>query len=838
MLVQGETLPKGMLSRLTLSPLRTVEDARRALVLLAKVLQIVLALRLTEREVRYLLANAADFSGLDFKKLPTRAGDDSLPTAEALFKQFLRLAAYAHLKQQVAGGTDDLIAVFEAHRAGGPEAVYPLIATLTRRPEATIAATARSLFGESPAFNSEQPLDRLWDALRVVEQFGVPVTSLASWTRIVGPGLSDEERFEIARDLRETVKVRFDAETWLRVAQPNFDKLRSRQRDALVAYVMHQRGFATTEQLYEYFLIDPGMEPVVQTSRIRLAISTVQLFVQRCLLNLEANVHPSAIINAQQWEWMKRYRVWEANRKIFLYPENWLEPEFRDDKTHLFSELEGTLLQDDVSSDLVEDAFLTYLRKLEELARLDIVAMHLEQKDDPANNTLHVIGRTFSQPRKYFYRRYAHQMWTQWEPVNVNIEGDHLAPVIWRDRLYLFWVTFLTKAQQDTAFPIDTSKPIQIAGITLMLEAQLHWSEYVQGEWSTRESSEHEPPDSSKLTEDWVDPRTISIHVSKDPPTPDGDDRGVTVHLGGGFQQAFYLAGRNSSPEKGTYSAPPQNPFSPNIRQATQYAGFGKLSVTYTKKIITGPGKVSPAETEVILDTLPNFTLLPCDNAISLTPPSAASLNAIDPAKVAKAIASGLGEISTLVMPVFYQDNANTFFVEPSAAERTIEDWQEWVTHTTQPETEWELADWWHELEVIPEIPYKVPFPTPDGDPWSDVIERESLDWLINPATVLMFDDQVIGPGGRAGLEILTTMEATDVLENSGTFVNVHAGSGVVAGNVVVRAGAGAFENSGLTAPRSGLNIVGDAGLNSGLQQNVDAFARSRNGGLGMMAGH
>lgn len=34
-----------------------------------------------------------------------------------------------------------------------------------------------------------------------------------------------------------------------------------------------------------------------------------------------------------QWEWTKRYRVWEANRKIFLYPENWLEPEVRNDKT-------------------------------------------------------------------------------------------------------------------------------------------------------------------------------------------------------------------------------------------------------------------------------------------------------------------------------------------------------------------------------------------------------------------------------------------------------------------------------------------------------------------------
>ncbi len=28
-----------------------------------------------------------------------------------------------------------------------------------------------------------------------------------------------------------------------------------------------------------------------------------------------------------QWEWDERYRVWDANRKIFVYPENWIEPD-------------------------------------------------------------------------------------------------------------------------------------------------------------------------------------------------------------------------------------------------------------------------------------------------------------------------------------------------------------------------------------------------------------------------------------------------------------------------------------------------------------------------------
>ena len=30
-----------------------------------------------------------------------------------------------------------------------------------------------------------------------------------------------------------------------------------------------------------------------------------------------------------EWEWRKNHRVWDANRKIFLYPENWIEPELR-----------------------------------------------------------------------------------------------------------------------------------------------------------------------------------------------------------------------------------------------------------------------------------------------------------------------------------------------------------------------------------------------------------------------------------------------------------------------------------------------------------------------------
>jgi Neuraminidase-like domain/Salmonella virulence plasmid 28.1kDa A protein/Putative peptidoglycan binding domain len=808
LLAQGETLPKDRLAQLPLYPAAAMERAERALLLLAKALQLLQGLGLSEREARYLLTHPGDFAGLDLAKLPTQASDDTPGGAAALFGQFLRLAGYASLKRVLTGGTDDLLGIFEANGAGDMDGAYQQIARLTRRDEATVRAAANALFA-APAFASEEPLGRLWEALEVVERFGVSVRAARDWARIVSPVATPEQRFAIARDLREAIKARFEPEAWQRVAQPIFDKLRQRQRDALVAFVMQRRGFDRMEQLYEYFLIDPGMEPVVQTSRIRLAIGSVQLFIQRCLLNLEKSVHPAAIINAKQWEWMKRYRVWEANRKIFLFPENWLEPEFRDDKTHLFSELEGALLQGDVSDDLVEDAFLAYLKKLEELARLDIVAMHLEDKDDPAQNVLHVIGRTYGLPHTYFYRRYAHAMWTPWEPVTAEIEGDHLAPVIWRDRLYLFWVTFVEKAAPTISnVTVDYKTAITVqAAPAKQLEAQLHWSEYVGGAWSTRESGDHDPPASRKLMAISVEPRTVFVHVSKEAPE-DGEERGVFVHLSWPFNQAFYLAGRNSAPERAGYGAAPPNPYSANSVQANRYTGSGELTVRLTQRSTTEPGKQPTVGPQKILQQGAAHSLLPSDNAIM----------------------PNLGEIASLIKPVFYQDNTHTLFIEPSVAERTIEDWQEWVTPPPRPEPDWRKPDWWKELVVIPAIPKRGPIPTPE-DPWRFVTDpaaiykvRPGEDWLVNQGTGLLYGGELVGPSGRGGLTVLPAAELAGVDAAGGAQVHVHAGSGIGAESVVVLAGGASLEQSGLKHVAGGLNVVGGSGFNAAMEKNFTSF--------------
>jgi len=863
LLVQGETLPKDSVSQLTLYPLAAIQGAQRAVLLLTKALQLVQGLGLTEREIRYLLTHAAAFDGLSLSPLPTRSSDDTLAGAKALFGQFLRLAAYARLKRDLAGGTDDLIGIFEANETTDADKldkkVYPLVAKLTRRDEATVKATAE-LLAAAPVFESEKPIRGLWEALQVVERFGVPVASLTEWNRIVSAAATPEQRFKIARDLKEAIKARFEPEAWQRVAQPIFDKLRQRQRDALVAHVMHQHGFASMEQLYEYFLIDPGMEPVVQTSRIRLAIGSLQLFVQRCLLNMELQVHPS-VINSKQWEWMKRYRVWEANRKIFLFPENWLEPEFRDDKTHLFAELEGALLQGDVSSDLAEDAFLNYLKKLDELARLEIAAMHLEDNADPARRSLHVIGRTYSQPHKYFYRRYVHQTWTAWEPVSTEIQGDHLAPVIWRNRLYLFWVTFMDKAAETP--PTGTAATTRLSDLTLsgamsgmramattkLIEVQLHWSEYVQGEWSTAVAGSYSPV--TRLIATWLgdfpelhkvslgfDGRGAIIHVSKEY-DEQGEERGVFVHLTGEINKLYYLAGRNSAPFSHPFLAAepaPAMPYSYGLTLATQYMGAGKLTVEMKRTITTESGKppVVSVQTPPILQQVSTYTLLPCDNNLTALGISEEAYgDAANPAAIQAAIESGLPEIASLMKPLFYQDELHTLFVEPSVTERTIEKWEEWVTRTPQAEPAGRTPHEWREIVVIPEIPRKEPIP-PLGPKFGLDIDRASRinplpdrDWLVNEGTGLLFEGELIGPAGRAGTAVLPSTKVAVSIAEAGSAVNIHAGSGLPEGSRVVLTDATTLEQTGLMQAAGGLNVIGSGGLSSGQLENFKVLNRS-----------
>ncbi|MCM3870736.1 MAG: peptidoglycan-binding protein, partial [Pyrinomonadaceae bacterium] len=315
---------------------------------------------------------------------------------------------------------------------------------------------------EPDDFKNEIELVRLQTCMDLSKRLGVSANQLFHWA-------TSEPDVNQANEITKTVKAKYDDAAWVDVGKALNDGLRVRRRDALLAYVLTEpniveQGITNSNQLFEYFLIDVDMDCCMMTSRIKQAISSVQLFIQRCLMNLESEVKPSAI-DDDQWEWMKNYRVWEANRKVFLYPENWIEPELRDDKSPFFKELETQLLQNDITAVTAEDAFVSYLEKLHAVARLEICGMYTEtDTENDAITILHVFGRTHQIPHIYYYRQLAGGVWTPWEKVDMDIEGDHLIPVVYNRRLYLFWPHFEEKpdSNQDLGVPyIESSEHVR-----------------------------------------------------------------------------------------------------------------------------------------------------------------------------------------------------------------------------------------------------------------------------------------------------------------------------------------------------------------------------------------
>lgn len=332
-------------------------------------------------------------------------------------------------------------------------------------------------------------LVRLANAMAALRKLGVNASTALAWA-VAEPTAADADA------MKQAVKAKYDLVQWQQVIQPIQDALRERKRDALVGWLVahpdQAKGQSWTDAngLYAFYLIDVEMSACMLTSRIKQAAASAQLFVQRCLLNLELDIVAKTDVDPKwkQWKWMKRYRVWEANRKVFLYPENWIEPELRDEKSLFFKELEDELMQNDVTQETAEQAFLAYLEKLDTVANLEIRAM-FEQSISADETVLHVFGRTrSSQSPAYFYRKRINgARWTAWEPVNLDIASDHLIAGVHNRRLHLLWPQFLEKADDPgNVHTPDINAPATIPSPRKYWEVRMFWSELKKGKWTPK----------------------------------------------------------------------------------------------------------------------------------------------------------------------------------------------------------------------------------------------------------------------------------------------------------------------------------------------------------------
>ncbi|WP_273457645.1 neuraminidase-like domain-containing protein [Nevskia ramosa] len=363
--------------------------------------------------------------------------------------------------------------------------------------------------------------DWLMEADETLIKAGVPPEQLALIAKVLASP-NEESRQSASANLRSSLRKRFAEANWLTASKQVNDRLRGLKRDALVDSLLARSEQpwsaldGSKDRLYERLLLDTQMAACMTTSRIVQAHAAIQQFAQRCTMGLESGwqIPIGELEDWKQWTWMRNYRVWEACRKIFLYPENWMEPEIRDDKSRFFEELENDLNQGELTNENAESALVRYLHKLHDVARLQVLTTYYEFDAD--RPVMHVLGRTPSQPYRYFYRQWIDERsWTPWDPVDLEIESNQVVLFKRGGRLYLGWMTAIHDEQ-----PPEMSKSVTIeqSASTYTVrgaeEATVRWKLQLTTSQRTREGWEAKRTGQGNLA--WPSDEFVSISALSD----------------------------------------------------------------------------------------------------------------------------------------------------------------------------------------------------------------------------------------------------------------------------------------------------------------------------------
>ncbi|MFN8395513.1 MAG: LamG-like jellyroll fold domain-containing protein [Bacteroidia bacterium] len=221
------------------------------------------------------------------------------------------------------------------------------------------------------------------------------------------------------------------------------------------------RGIRNMDDLYEYLLIDVRMSPEVKTSYLVSAMNSLQLYVNRCYNNQEPGVMNE--VPERWWEWMSSYRVWQANREVYLYPENYVDPSLRKFASPQFKTLLNAISKGQVTEENMADAFGQYLDAITSVSNLTMVAAYeigvpqgtLGVSPDGMNSLTYIAGRSPASPYKYYVRKMivqatqkathdpspSYASFGPWEEIGLSIPTDRIALAHAFGRLFVFWVT-------------------------------------------------------------------------------------------------------------------------------------------------------------------------------------------------------------------------------------------------------------------------------------------------------------------------------------------------------------------------------------------------------------
>ena len=346
-----------------------------------------------------------------------------------------------------------------------------------------IAATATLT---APAGVSIQVLLDARERLDRERATGMPSSDLEAWCS-ANPTPGDADA------LRSVCIERFGREKVRAVA----DALRVRKRDSLVQYLIATNAeFSKPRDISETYLMNVEMEPPAETSRVRVAFMAVLRLVRQAIEQKEDfEIRDRSIL--KYWEQvMKTHPVWAGVRLLMMYPENILYTRERYLKhlghSEIFAKFENRLLQGRLTSEECREALEQYVEDLHEVGHLESVGIFHERAVQPSmvvsTDRVHMLGRTVSEPRSYYHRTFeAGAYWTPWAKIELDIDSDHVLPVVHNGRIHLFW-PLVEKEKQETVNVPDSDERLAINDSFLTM--RFAWTEYTSRGWRPKTVSQ------------------------------------------------------------------------------------------------------------------------------------------------------------------------------------------------------------------------------------------------------------------------------------------------------------------------------------------------------------
>ncbi|MBB3121748.1 neuraminidase-like domain-containing protein [Pseudoduganella violacea] len=422
----------------------------------------------------------------------------------------LMLSRLKTWQQRVIVPEDTAMHYFTVANTDGEEEALAQLAYIHGWPlEATTAMNADLVsVGAYAAYpQTFQQLNRLEIWMRASAQLGVGSTGMAQLYQMGESDAASEAPVLVAAAAASLVAGAPGS-----VAALAMQDIQELRRDALVAYYIQNSvpeqlkpRIKTADDLYEYLLIDTKISSVVTSSQVAEAISSVQLYINRCLGGYDPDVDnapDSTMVQESRpggflYDWAdynQIYSTWAGKEQLQYYAAMYLSPELRYGKTVLFDAMEESINQGRITDFRVNQAFQEYMLGFENLANLKTISGYQAGVDISVNtgDTFYFIGRNPSPPYNYYWRSLNAAVrndeqeltagsWSEWLKITGGVSdavGGMVSPVWNGGRLYICWLSLI---QDGTAGSGETTQA------TYAYRAEL-WVLLENGAWAASSS--------------------------------------------------------------------------------------------------------------------------------------------------------------------------------------------------------------------------------------------------------------------------------------------------------------------------------------------------------------